>query len=295
MQRSMFETMLESVLDGFQLRVEVIDDPRYCGTFYEDEPRAQRGQFHLIGEGACTVRSASAHDGLALYAGDLVMFPHGLKHSLTSMPGAEDPLSPCYYTSMLCGELDFALGTRNPVLSALPDCLVVRGSDSDDAFRALGGLLMSASRSVRLGRQVVMNKLADSLFALAVCEWAQRASDAHGIFAALSDPRIARVLEAIHTRPGEDWTLERLAGLACMSRSAFALHFSEVMSVPPMHYLGTWRAAQANRLLRDRRLSVAAIAEQLGYQSEAAFRKLFKRVYGVGPGQVRASADGGDG
>jgi AraC-like DNA-binding protein len=78
--------------------------------------------------------------------------------------------------------------------------------------------------------------------------------------------------------------------IAGMSRSAFALSFGDTMGVPPMQYLTLWRVTQARRLLQDRRLSVAAIAEKLGYKSETAFRKLFKRIEGVGPGKARASA-----
>ena len=94
----------------------------------------------------------------------------------------------------------------------------------------------------------------------------------------------------MHERPGEDWTLAELARVAGMSRTAFAELFAQTVGQPPMQYLAGWRAAEARRLLHDRRLSVASIAERLGYRSEAAFRRFFKRLEGIGPGRLRAKS-----
>lgn len=104
-----------------------------------------------------------------------------------------------------------------------------------------------------------------------------------------SSAKIARVLAAIHERLDEPWTLRSLAAIAGMSRSTFALHFSALMGMTPMRYVTSWKVARAKQLLQDRQLSVAKVAEMLGYSSEAAFRKLFKRVEGMGPGQARAA------
>jgi AraC family transcriptional activator of mtrCDE len=108
--------------------------------------------------------------------------------------------------------------------------------------------------------------------------------------ATLLDGRIARTLAVIHDRLDEQWTLRSLANVAGMSRSTFALHFSALTGMPPMRYVTSWKVARSKHLLQDRQLSVAKVAEMLGYSSEAAFRKLFKRVEGIGPGQARAAA-----
>jgi AraC family transcriptional regulator, activator of mtrCDE len=105
--------------------------------------------------------------------------------------------------------------------------------------------------------------------------------------AALADPRIRKVLQAVHDHPGHHWSMQTLASFACMSRSSFAERFAELMKIPPMRYVTHWRVSVAEQLLRDRR-SVADIARLMGYSNEAAFRRLFKRVSGVGPGSVRA-------
>jgi AraC family transcriptional regulator, activator of mtrCDE len=150
---------------------------------------------------------------------------------------------------------------------------------------------VDVSRSALAGRQVLLNKLADTLFTLAICDFAQRRTDHRGLFAALADARICKVLRAVHENPGHAWTMQSMASLACMSRSAFAERFAQLMKVPPMQYVTQWRVSVAELLLRDRQLSVAAIAEQLGYSSEAAFRRLFKRVSGMCPGRIRQRVD----
>jgi AraC family transcriptional regulator, activator of mtrCDE len=108
-----------------------------------------------------------------------------------------------------------------------------------------------------------------------------------GLLAALNDPRLSRALAAMHGDAGRNWTVAELAEVALLSRTAFCEHFSAVLGIPPMQYLTEWRMAEALRLLRDPNHSVGRIAERLGYQTEAAFRRAFKRVQGFAPGKAR--------
>ncbi len=285
------EAVLTSLLGAYQLHAVIVSQPEYCGRWYEAEPATRRGQFHLIDAGRCWVKSPVLPAPVELHKNDLIVFPRGSRHSLCShldsSPGKAHGGSRSDITSMLCGELDFTAGARNPILDALPDCFVVHPQDSGAAFRHLAKVLSSTARESLLGQQVILDKLADSLFVMAVCAYAQQASDRRGLLAALADPKLAKALAAIHAQPGQDWKVEQLARASGMSRTAFAVKFSAMLGVSPYQYLTEWRIAEARRLLRDQRLSVAAVAEQLGYQSEAAFRRTFKRVAGVGPGQIR--------
>ncbi|EIT69851.1 AraC family transcriptional regulator [Hydrocarboniphaga effusa] len=289
MNSNPIDTVLESVLGSYQLRVEITANVRYCGSWFEQEPATRYGQFHLLTEGECWVQGDA--DGLPqrLQSGDLIVFPAGMRHSLVAVAesGAAQPQAECE-TAMLCGELEFIMGSRHPIFNALPAYFVVRSQDSSDGFRALASMLAQTSTDRRWGRQMVQNKLADSLFTMAVCEYVRAAPDPRGLLAALADPRLCRALSAVHARPGDDWTIQSMAQQAGMSRTAYAELFSEVLGVPPIQYLANWRAIEAKRLLRNRRLSVASIAELLGYKSEAAFRRFFKRLEGVGPGKVRS-------
>ena len=280
--------VLETVLSAYSMRVEVTADVHYCGTWFDREPVTRHGQFHLVTLGRCWISGEALDDAVLLERGDLMVFPAGIRHVLSSSPdphapGIEDGID----TSMLCGELEFITGSHNPIFTALPRWFVVRGQDSSASFRQLAQMLTETSRDRRWGRQLVQNKLADSLFTMAVCEYVRRADQPRGLLAALTDARLSRALSAIHARPGEDWTIQTMAEEAAMSRTAFAELFTATVGTPPIQYLANWRATEAKRLLKNRRFSVATIAEMLGYSSEAAFRRFFKRLEGVGPGEAR--------
>jgi AraC family transcriptional regulator, activator of mtrCDE len=277
------EPALESLLNQSMLRVDVVAELEYCGDWFMDEPRYDCGLFHLVGAGECLVESTAIAEALHLKAGDLVVLPHGDPHRLRARGNHEETA-----TSLICGELHFSSHTRHPLSHALPACFVVRAAEADKVFRHLTSMMVDVVNSGLAGRQVLLNKLADTLFTLAVCDYASRNTDHRGLFAALTDSRICKVLQAVHENPGHPWTMQSMASLACMSRSAFAERFAQLMKMPPMQYVTQWRVSIAERLLRDRQSSVAAIAEQLGYSSEAAFRRLFKRVSGLCPGSLRA-------
>lgn len=283
----LMEPALESLLNQSMLRVDVVAELHQCGSWFSDAPRYACGLFHLVGTGECRVESTVLAETLHLQAGDLVVLPHGDPHRLCS---ADD--NPNASTSLICGELHFSSHTQHPLSHALPTCFVVRAAQADQVFRGLASMMVDVVNSGLAGRQVLLNKLADTLFTLAVCDYANRNADRRGLFAALADTRICKVLQAVHENPGHAWTMQSMASLACMSRSAFAERFAQLMKMPPMQYVTQWRVSVAERLLRDRQLSVASIADQLGYSSEAAFRRLFKRVSGICPGRIRAKAEG---
>jgi AraC-like DNA-binding protein len=288
------EAVLASVLGTYPLRATVSDNFLYCGEWREREPDTPWATFHLLASGWCWVEAEPGilPAPLRLEAGDLIIFTRGAAHVLGSAPPGQPQDSSPEDTTMLCGDLRFPAGIRHPVLDALPDCVLVRRAESEARFVQLAELLVLESRQRALGNQVVLDKLADALFVMAVRDHLKRSTDPRGLLAALLDPRLALALEAMHRRPGGDWTLLKLAGVACQSRTAFAERFSEVLGVSPHQYLTELRMVEALRLLRDPRLSVTAIAEQLGYQSEAAFRRTFKKVHGRGPGAVRRAGLG---
>lgn len=286
------ETAFAAVLGAHQLRASVSDNPHYCGRFVEPEPATPQGSFHLIDEGVCVVDLPNDRGAIELRSGDLVMFPHGAAHTLRSPPDCDSGSGPAAarFTSILCGEFEFATGRRNPILDALPDWIVVREDGSHQQFRHLARLMAHEARQESFGRQLVLDKLADALFVMALRQHIAASSERRGLIAALIDPRLARVLEAMHLEPGRQWTVASLAGLAHQSRTAFAQHFNDVLGVSPYQYLTEWRMAEALRLLADPRHSAATIAEKLGYQTEAAFRRAFKKIHGYGPGLARRAA-----
>jgi AraC family transcriptional activator of mtrCDE len=276
---------LEALLNQSMLRVEIVAEPRFCGSWFADATCNGNGLFHLVNTGECLIESEALEQAWHLQAGDLVVFPHGDPHRLRARDITTD-----ITTSLICGELRYASHTRHPLSHALPACFVVRDAQADTLFRQLSAMMVEIAKTEVPGRKVLLNKLADTLFTLAVCDYAHRHADQQGLFAALADNRICKVLQAVHEEPGHPWTMQNMAALACMSRSAFAERFAQLMNVPPMQYVTQWRVNVAERLLHDPDLSVASIAERLGYSSEAAFRRLFKRVSGICPGHIRAGS-----
>lgn len=283
---SLVEPALESLLNQSMLRVRVIAELHRCGSWFLDEPRYHCGIFHLVGAGECKAESSALDRETKLDEGDLILFPQGDAHRLsvtgeTSAEGADR-------TSFICGEMHFFGNSQHPLSQALPACFIVRASEAGEAFRQLTSMMVTLVNAGQEGRQVLLNKLADALFTLAICDYAKREGSRRGLFAAVAEPRISKVLQAVHEKPGETWTMQSMAGVACMSRSAFAERFTQLLQMPPMQYVTQWRVSVAEQLLRDRQQSVACIAETLGYSSEAAFRRLFKRVSGLCPGQIRS-------
>ncbi|GLQ88018.1 AraC family transcriptional regulator [Dyella flagellata] len=276
---------LEALLNQSLLRVEVVAEPEFCGSWFADATRNGHGLFHLVGSGECLIESEVLTENWHLQAGDLVVFAHGDPHRLRARDTTAD-----IATSLICGELRYPSHTRHPLSRALPACFVVRDAQAHSLFRHLSTMMVEIAKSEVPGRKVLLNKLADTLFTLAVCDYAHRHAEQQGLFASLADSRICKSLQAVHQEPGHPWTIENMAALACMSRSAFAERFTQLMNVPPMQYVTQWRVNVAERLLHDPELSVASIAERLGYSSEAAFRRLFKRVSGICPGRVRAGS-----
>lgn len=284
------EDVLSGVLAAYQVRAVVSANPQFCGEWRMPENPSPHAMFHLIDRGACLLYADGLREPIALSTGDLVVVPRGNAHLLRSHPGQ----GPDAFTTLLCGDIMFGSGKRHPVLEALPDFLVVKNERGSDQFRCVAELLSQESRDLKLGQQAVLDRLADTLFVMAVRHHLNESADHRGILAAIQDPRLAKALAAMHTQPERDWTVAGLADIAAMSRTAFAQRFNEVLGISPIHHLTEWRMTQAERLLQDQRLSVAAVAERMGYRTEAAFRRSFKRFHGFGPGHVRRAAAKGE-
>lgn len=280
------EDVLTAVIATYGLRASLSEDARYCGDWKDAEPASNRAYLHLIDRGRCLMSGPFARQPVSLESGDFVVLPHGAPHELFSAPGAGRD----EYTTMLCGHVEFVHGARNPLLQALPDLILVRAAEGGERFRHLGQLLCAEIGGGGFGGRAVVDKLADALFIMAVRHHVNRAAEPNGLIAALLDARLCKALSAMHAAPGKDWTVAGMAEVAGMSRTAFALRFGKMLGQSPIQYLTHWRMTRAETLLRDSRQSVRGVAEQLGYQTEAAFRRCFKRVHGYGPGQVRRGA-----
>ena len=148
--------------------------------------------------------------------------------------------------------------------------------------------MIRESISEQPGVQATLNRLAESIFTILVRQKIQMDKATTGFAAALQEPRMYKVLDAIHSNPSQTWSVEELADLASMSRSAFSTKFKTMIGETPATYITRWRMQSAFRWLRDEKITIAVAADRCGYETEAAFAKAFKRELGVSPGQVRA-------
>jgi AraC-like DNA-binding protein len=150
-----------------------------------------------------------------------------------------------------------------------------------------------SERNENAGGETVVTRLADILVIHAIRFWiANDPSAQTGWLRALDDPQIGRAISNIHRNPGKSWTLELLAREASMSRSAFAARFTELVGESAMRYVTRWRMHAAETRFRNENVTVAEVALSLGYESEAAFNRAFKRHIGVSPGAVKNLLEG---
>ena len=260
------------------------------------------------GEGIAEVDGES----VALSAGSMLILPHGQPFRLLSGPGeASVPLfdlpvekvSERYEIMTLGGggelvramagvvQFDHVAGKR--LLDLLPRMIRIDAWDEalDAWVQSTLGLIAREATSLRPGGETVMTRLADILVIQAIREWIDTAPEARqGWLAALRDAQVGRALALMHRRPEADWTLAGLAREAGMSRSGFAARFTELVGQPAMTYLAQWRLHLARVRLVETGEPVGRIAKASGYQSEAAFSRAFRKLFGEAPGGVRRLA-----
>ncbi len=269
--------------------------------------------FHVILRGNCWLEVDGTDSPIALTTGDLVSLPHGHAHVLRDESGSHvqsiedvglcEPCSghgsilpmggPGAKTVLVSGRFSFEDRRNNPLLSVLPPVISLLG----ESGRAVPWLehtlkfIACEAASGRPGAQTVISRLADVLFIQIVRgHLAQLSEDAPGWLGALSEPQIGAALSLVHRDPGHNWTVASLAGKVGMSRSAFASRFTRLVGEPPLQYVTRWRMQKAAALLREGRATLAEIADEVGYESEAAFSKAFKRAVGTAPGAYRRAA-----
>ena len=260
--------------------------------------------FHAVTEGSC-YGGIVGEDAVRLDAGDVIVFPHGDGHVMSSapelpakvdleiykVPESQLPLSIRFEgdksrkTHLVCGFLGCDVRPFNPLISALPRVLHVRHREDEDGGW-LGNFMrvaLAESRTKRSGGESVLARMSELMFVEAVRRHLESLPpEQTGWLAGLRDPQVARALSLLHSRPGFGWTLPALAREAGISRSALAERFTHLIGHPPIQYLANWRMQVASGLLA-RGDKVGSVALEVGYDSEAAFSRAFKKLIGRSP------------
>jgi AraC-like DNA-binding protein len=250
-----------------------------------------------------------------LEIGDAVLIPMGDEHCMASDPSLRgNPDLNIYYrpkdkalpfvfneyggtgepARFVCGYLGCDARPFNPILQALPRLLHVRcAGDAGDLTCNLIRVALAESERPRAGGETILSKLSELMFLQAVRRHIDSLpAQSKGWLSGLRDRHVGAALRLMHGRPAEAWTLDALAREVGLSRSVFAERFAGIMGAPAMHYLSAWRLQLAARLLERPSTSIAQAAAEVGYESEAAFNRAFKKHVGMPPGAWRRARAG---
>jgi AraC-like DNA-binding protein len=267
---------------------------------------------HVLVSGPCWLE-VEGEERSRLHPGDLALVPHGQGHRLLSEPGTpavalfDVPRAQAgdrfellrqggggAATSLVCGVVRFDHPAAQQMLTLLPRLIQVDAWSGPEMewIQSTLRFMAAEARQIRPGGEAVITRLADILVIQAIRSWiAQDPAAQTGWLGALRDRQIGRAIALIHRDPARAWTLASLAAEVAMSRSAFAARFTELVGEPVMHYVTRWRMHVALTWLAEEDAPIVDLAARLGYQSEAAFSRAFKRITGVSPGAARRTGD----
>jgi AraC-like DNA-binding protein len=285
--------------------------------------------FHILVDGECEVACPS-HPVTLMQSGDVVVFPRGDQHTMRSHgAGTPSPLSAIFSpgehdeppqlsyggggrtSRFVCGYLNCDQ-RFSPLVDALPTMLLVRSRDDYSSIEAvdtrgtspdvvpqgsgtwLGTTLkftVNEARAARPGNAAILGRLTELMFVEILREYMQRLpTNRGGWLSGLNDPYVGKALRLMHEDPVRDWTVDELAREAAVSRSVLAQRFTELVGEAPMRYLAGWRMQLAKQMMRDGAGNIQDIATRVGYESEAAFSRAFKRATGSPPAAWRREA-----
>lgn len=306
---SVLKDAMSDVLALLRMRAETVCASEYSApwSFSFEKPIAH---FHIIERGSAVIQ---LHGGvcMSLEPGDLVFLPLGAGHVLSSERGLPAiPIEPAIRRLPVQEDRIYRLGGGGPrthlvsgqfscggvlarkLLTVLPPLIHLRPEPGQplQQLGVISQLLVQETRFPRAGSIIVATRLIDLLFIQAIRESAQARPGHAGWPAGLRDPQIGRALSAIHNDPAHPWTVDELAEIAGLSRSAFAAHFTSAVGSTPLRYVTIWRLDLAADHLHASTTRIGDIASQVGYSSEAAFNRAFKAQFGITPAAFRRRA-----
>ncbi len=286
------------LLSSLEVQSSLYHLGQYCGNWTASTSGRARASFHLILHGRCRADIASRQESHTLAAGDGIFFLRDIAHVLTPLQppanasaagGPMQPLSPRQPdgTGLACGFFQFRPGLADLLADTLPDYLLLRADD--DRFRAARGvfdLILDETTREPSASPVVLERLTDLLIFFMLRHLAIQDRQAHGLFVLSRDPAMAGLLQAILAEPAAPWRMQDMADRVHMSKATFHRRFTLQSGTTPAQLLQLLRMRVARRLL-DQGMGIQEAAERVGYQSQAAFSRVFQRTEGVAPSPLR--------
>jgi AraC-like DNA-binding protein len=296
---------LSDILNTIRLQSSVYFRSDFSSPWGMQIDRGPFAQFHMLVRGNCWLSADSFKEPLPLSGGDIVIFPFGdahwivddLKHKRTPGRQVVEALrrnesifqGERITATLVCGHFEFDRDVDHPFMRALPRFIHLSGIEQRQLswLETITNVIIQEAGSGNPGSEVVITRLAEVLFIHILRAYMIQKNISNGYFAALKDRQINEALNMIHTRPQNNWKLENIARAIGMSRSAFAARFKQLVGMTPIGYVTNWRMHKAREMLKDQNLSLIEIAEKVGYTSEAAFNRAFKRRFNQNPGAMR--------
>lgn len=295
--------ILSDILSKVKLTSVVYFKSDFSEPWGMEIPKGPFAQFHIVTSGQCLLKTKDK--SIRLFTGDIVVFPLGASHWLANNENSKrydgqevvqsilsgkslfegDKLS----TTLVCGHFEFDKSLDHPFVKELPSIIHINDTDIKQFswLKSITDLVIAEAEREQFGSGVIVNKLGEILFVHTLRAYIEKNKSVNGFIAAIQDKRISKVLKEIHSSPQNDWKIEQLAKIAAMSRTSFSNRFKLLTGETPFNYITQWRLLQAKELLEESKLSVGEIAEQVGYQSEAAFNRVFKKRVSLTPLKFR--------
>lgn len=320
--------IVSSVLSAVRLTGAIFFDVEAHGRWVSEAPNARvltplvfpdakhLIEYHIVTEGTVWGQVVDAEDEpVRLEAGSVILFPHGNAHTLSSEPGMRAPPNLALFeyregeslpyrvvatesdsamrVRLICGFLASEMLPFNPLIQALPRCIHVADAYTSENgwLKSLIDAIVRESSDNRVAGGSILSKLSELIFIEVIRRYVESQRPMQtGWFEALADPVAGAAIQKLHAEPARAWSLEILAREVGSSRTVLVQRFNDTMGVPPMTYLSRWRMQIAAGMLAGGSFRLARIAEEVGYESEAAFSRAFKRSTGTSPSHWR----GGD-
>ncbi len=295
---------LSGVLESAKLKTVVYPKFQFTSPWGIEMEQDARSQFWRLLKGSCYLRVPGEKD-IKMNVGDIVCIPHGSKHLIsgksntTCVPASE--FGKAYHigkplfqgkdeeTILMGGHFEFTPSVQHPFIKSLPKVIYLNNTTKElNLWLEQAALLMNEEISgEKIGSKLVLGRLVDILFVLIIRAYLEQVDINGGFLMALKDNRISNSLKSMHESPQKNWTLNQLAVTAGMSRSLYCREFKRLVGETPLSYLTNWRILKSKEILLESQENIVDVASRVGYQSEAAFNRLFKTKVGVTPANYR--------
>jgi AraC-like DNA-binding protein len=301
--------LLSDILDTLQLEGTLYFRTSFTSPWSIRVPPYQKvSRFHYASRGRCLVRINTDKDPVRLEQGDLVIITHGAPHTLYCNPESENPptlledvieqsgfngqgalvygeAGTHHETQLICGHFSFDKEAQHPLIDALPEYIHIKNYGAESSAWMEGTLKVIGSEAGKndMGADLIALKMSEIIYAQAMRAYLNSDEAKNSELAGYVDEKLAKAIKVIHRSPEHAWSLEELARIAGLSRTSFSNRFKELLSMTPLVYMTQWRMQIARRCLRESNSAIIDIAEKVGYQSEAAFSRVFKKQFGIAP------------